>query len=78
MVREDSILAAVMTDKATVEIPSPADGKVSWLAAEVGDKVTVGAPLVRLEVAAREAPARTVKAPEPAARRKGPTLHRTP
>ena len=34
MVREDSILAAVMTDKATVEIPSPADGKVSWLGAE--------------------------------------------
>jgi 2-oxoisovalerate dehydrogenase E2 component (dihydrolipoyl transacylase) len=44
MVREDSILAAVMTDKATVEIPSPADGKVSWLGAEVGDRVGVGAP----------------------------------
>jgi 2-oxoisovalerate dehydrogenase E2 component (dihydrolipoyl transacylase) len=67
MVREDSILAAVMTDKATVEIPSPVGGKVSWLGAEVGDRVTVGAPLVRLEVAASEAPAGTAKAPEPAA-----------
>lgn len=72
LVREDSILAAVMTDKATVDIPSPADGKVSWLGAEVGDKVTVGAPLVRLEEAAREAPAGTVKPPEPAARPEGP------
>ena len=50
-VREDSLLAAVMTDKATVEIPSPADGKVLWLGAEVGDTVAVGSPILRLEVA---------------------------
>ena len=31
LVREDAVLAAVMTDKATVEIPSPADGEVVWL-----------------------------------------------
>ena len=36
-VREDMVLAAVMTDKATVEIPSPVDGVVLWLGAEVGD-----------------------------------------
>ena len=30
-VREDDVLAAVMTDKATVEIPAPADGKIMWL-----------------------------------------------
>ena len=50
LVREDTILGAVMTDKATVEIPSPVDGKVAWLGAEVGDSVAVGAPLVKLEV----------------------------
>lgn len=50
IVREDAVLAAVMTDKATVEIPSPVDGKVVWLGAEVGDTVPVGAPIVRLEV----------------------------
>ena len=50
-VREDSVLAAVMTDKATVEIPSPTDGKVLWLGAEVGDTVAVGSPILRLEVA---------------------------
>jgi 2-oxoisovalerate dehydrogenase E2 component (dihydrolipoyl transacylase) len=63
LVREDTILAAVMTDKATVEIPSPVDGKVAWLGAEVGDSVAVGAPLVKLEVegegAVSEAPAVT-------------------
>src|SRR5690606_37992088 len=51
LVREDQMLAAVMTDKATVEIPSPADGQVLWLCAEVGDTVAIGSPLVRLSVA---------------------------
>ena len=50
-VREDTVLAAVMTDKATVEIPSPVAGVVTWLAAEVGDLVAVKAPLVRIEIA---------------------------
>src|SRR3546814_20574324 len=30
VVREDTILASVMTDKAAVEIPSPVDGTVTW------------------------------------------------
>lgn len=50
-VREDAVLAAVMTDKATVEIPSPVEGKVSWLGAEIGATVAVGAPIVRIEIA---------------------------
>jgi 2-oxoisovalerate dehydrogenase E2 component (dihydrolipoyl transacylase) len=50
-VREDMILAAVMTDKATVEIPSPVAGTVLWLAAEVGDTIAVKAPMVRIEIA---------------------------
>ena len=50
-VREDMILAAVMTDKATVEIPSPVTGTVLWLGAEVGDIVAVKAPLVRIGIA---------------------------
>ena len=66
-VREDMVLAAVMTDKATVEIPSPVSGMVTWLAGEIGDIIAVKAPLVRLEVGGgmsaaaveREAPAKT-------------------
>ncbi|TVR10621.1 MAG: 2-oxo acid dehydrogenase subunit E2 [Salinarimonadaceae bacterium] len=50
LVREDTILAAVMTDKATVEIPSPVDGEVVWLAGEIGEVMAVGAPLIRLKV----------------------------
>ena len=51
LVREDDVLAAVMTDKATVEIPSPVEGEVLWLGAEVGDTVAIGSPVVRLKVA---------------------------
>lgn len=51
LVREDAILAAVMTDKATVEIPSPVEGKVAWLGAEIGDTVAVGSALVKIEIA---------------------------
>jgi 2-oxoisovalerate dehydrogenase E2 component (dihydrolipoyl transacylase) len=49
-VKEDQVLADVMTDKATVEIPSPVSGKVSELVAEVGKLISVGADLIRLEV----------------------------
>ncbi|MDZ7928280.1 MAG: dihydrolipoamide acetyltransferase family protein [Agrobacterium sp.] len=68
-VHEDMVLAAVMTDKATVEIPSPVAGVVTWLAAEVGDTVAVKAPLVRIETnasvaAAPAAPAAEVPEPE--------------
>jgi 2-oxoisovalerate dehydrogenase E2 component (dihydrolipoyl transacylase) len=47
-VREDMMVAAVMTDKATVEIPSPVSGTVLWLGGEVGDTIAVKAPLIRI------------------------------
>jgi 2-oxoisovalerate dehydrogenase E2 component (dihydrolipoyl transacylase) len=50
VVREDMVLGAVMTDKATVEIPSPVDGRVVWLAGEVGDVLAIGSDFVRLDV----------------------------
>ncbi|MEM9013879.1 MAG: dihydrolipoamide acetyltransferase family protein [Pseudomonadota bacterium] len=49
-VREDDVLAAVMTDKATVEIPSPVEGKIIWRGAQIGEIVAVGAPIIRLQV----------------------------
>ncbi|MEF0942251.1 dihydrolipoamide acetyltransferase family protein [Rhizobium sp. BR 362] len=49
-VREDMVIAAVMTDKATVEIPSPVNGFVTWLAGEVGERIAVKAPLVRIDM----------------------------
>src|SRR5918997_1074871 len=56
LVREDTLLAAVMTDKATVEIPSPVDGEVVWLGAQIGDVVAIGSPLIRLRVDAEDGP----------------------
>ncbi|MEO3475372.1 dihydrolipoamide acetyltransferase family protein [Roseomonas sp. CAU 1739] len=50
IVREDQPLAEVMTDKATVEIPSPVAGTVIALGGEVGSMLAVGAELIRLDV----------------------------
>ena len=50
VVAEDQPIAEVMTDKATVEIPSPVAGKVLALGSVVGQSIAVGSELVRLEV----------------------------
>src|SRR5450759_4044112 len=47
VVAEDQILADVMTDKATVEIPSSAAGTVLALGGVVGEVIAVGAELIR-------------------------------
>lgn len=49
-VREDQVVADVMTDKATVEIPSPVHGRVLSLGGAVGEVMAVGSELIRLEV----------------------------
>lgn len=48
-VKEDQALADVMTDKATVEIPSPVAGEVVALGGDVGQMLAVGAELIRIE-----------------------------
>jgi 2-oxoisovalerate dehydrogenase E2 component (dihydrolipoyl transacylase) len=52
VVVEDSPLADVMTDKATVEMESPVAGRVVEVAGEVGDRIAIGSPLVVIETAA--------------------------
>lgn len=47
---EDQVLADVMTDKATVEIPSPVAGTVSTLGGAVGQVMAVGATLITIAV----------------------------
>jgi 2-oxoisovalerate dehydrogenase E2 component (dihydrolipoyl transacylase) len=71
----DQPLADVMTDKATVEVPSPVAGKVVAANGKAGDKLAVGSELVRLETDAaataeqgehaevREAPSATAASP---------------
>ncbi|HUK59660.1 MAG TPA: dihydrolipoamide acetyltransferase family protein [Stellaceae bacterium] len=57
VVSEDATLGSVMTDKATVEIPSPVSGEVLWLGGKVGDVIAVGSDLVRLKTAGEDRPA---------------------
>ncbi len=49
LVREDQVVAAVMTDKATVEIPTPVAGTVLALGGGVGDVLAVGSELIRID-----------------------------
>jgi pyruvate dehydrogenase E2 component (dihydrolipoamide acetyltransferase) len=50
-VKEHQAVVEVMTDKATVEIPAPAAGKVLELRAKAGDVVPVGSVIFVLETA---------------------------
>ena len=49
-VKEDDPILSVMTDKATVEIPSPVDGKVTKIIGEPGDILPVGEVCIEFEV----------------------------
>ncbi len=62
-VEEDSPIADMMTDKATVEMESPVTGVVVELAGEVGDQVSIGAALVVIETDAVDATDEVVAAP---------------
>ena len=75
---EDQTLADVMTDKATVEIPSPVAGKVLALGGKLGEVMAVGSELIRIEVEGagnvKAAPAAAAR-PSHARRRPQPPPH---
>jgi len=68
VVKEDQVMAEVMTDKAAVEVPAPVSGKVVTINGQPGDMVRVGSELVVFETetadddAVAPAPAPTVAA----------------
>jgi 2-oxoisovalerate dehydrogenase E2 component (dihydrolipoyl transacylase) len=66
LVREDDLIAAVMTDKATVEVPSPVSGRVIWAEGTVGDRIAVGSGLVGIETDGAGAAPAPAPAPAPA------------
>ncbi|MEM7517016.1 MAG: biotin/lipoyl-containing protein, partial [Planctomycetota bacterium] len=70
-VEEHQSIVEVMTDKATVEVPAPAAGKISKLLVEEGDTVPVGDVIFHLEDGAgggaAPAPAASVAPAAPAA-----------
>src|SRR5260370_5335912 len=47
LVKEDQVVAAVMTDKATVDIPTPVAGRLPRLAAALRDVLAGGAEPIR-------------------------------
>jgi 2-oxoisovalerate dehydrogenase E2 component (dihydrolipoyl transacylase) len=61
----DQVLADLMTDKATVEVPSPVAGTVLAANGNAGDKLAVGSELIRIETAGTGAAASSAAA-EPA------------
>lgn len=67
-VKEDQVIAEVMTDKAAVEIPSPVTGRVVSITGQPGDMVAVGSELIAFDTSGA-APAEPSKA-EPAAGQK--------
>jgi 2-oxoisovalerate dehydrogenase E2 component (dihydrolipoyl transacylase) len=77
-INADQTVADLMTDKATVEVPSPISGRVISLGGKAGDKLAVGAELIRLEAegagsvgagkAAASAAATTASSTTPAAK----------
>ena len=69
-VKEDDPILSVMTDKATVEIPSPTDGVVKSLVGEPGTILAVGQVCIEFETdgegtPVEEAPVEEPEAPEP-------------
>ncbi len=80
-VKEDQALADVMTDKASVEIPSPVAGRVLALGGLVGEMMAVGAALIRIETAESEGAALAPPAaapPQPAGRPPAPRCAAAP
>jgi pyruvate/2-oxoglutarate dehydrogenase complex dihydrolipoamide acyltransferase (E2) component len=64
----DRPLVSVETDKATVELPSPYNGRIVRLLANPGDLVKVGEPLVEFAEGAEDAPGPVVSRPTVTAR----------
>jgi len=62
-VAEEDPLVVLESDKATMEVPSPSAGKVGELLVSVGDKVSEGSALVRLDGADGAKPAAAEEAP---------------
>ncbi len=56
-VAPEAPLITLESDKATMEVPSPMAGRVGEVLVKIGDKVSEGTPIVKLDGGAAEAPA---------------------
>ena len=63
-VKKEDPLVSLESDKATMDVPSPASGKVKEVKVKVGDRVSKGTSILVLETAEAGAPAKKAEAPE--------------
>ncbi len=68
----DTPLVTLETDKATMDVPSTAAGRVAGLAVKKGDRVSKGSAILELEAASPAAAAKTPPAPKSASAAKAP------
>jgi pyruvate dehydrogenase E2 component (dihydrolipoamide acetyltransferase) len=55
-VEADQPLVTLESDKATMDVPSPAAGKITQIVVKVGDKVSMGSPVAKLDASRPAAP----------------------
>ncbi|MBP1152124.1 MULTISPECIES: dihydrolipoyllysine-residue acetyltransferase [Methylocaldum] len=63
VIKADDSLITLESDKAAMEVPSPFSGVVKEMQVNVGDRVSMGSPILQLELADRAQPEREEKAP---------------
>lgn len=80
VVKDDQPLCEIMTDKATIELPSPFHGTITALSAKEGTVVKVGQEMLTYEGqgAAKSAPAASSHASAPAAAASAPKTQSAP
>ena len=80
LVKEDQVVLEIMTDKATVEIPSKSHGKVTELCFKEGEIAKIGAVILRLEGNEKNtaAPVAAAKTSAPAAVKVSPAAVKAP
>ena len=77
VVKAEQPLVTLESDKATMDVPSPVEGAVAEVVAKVGDKVSMGTLIARIdssagESAAKAAPAKSAAAPAAPAKKAAP------
>ncbi len=76
VIKPEDPLIVLESDKATMEVPSPAAGLVKELKVKVGERIGEGAVILLLEAASEAAAPPAAEAPSPPKRRR--RLHKPP
>ena len=78
VVKAEQSLVTLESDKATMDVPSPIAGAVAEVVAKIGDKVSMGTLIARIDTGAGESRAATRARPPSPPRRRPPSPLRRP